>query len=298
MPRFTIIMPVYNVENEISQCLQSIQNQTFKDFEVICVDDCGSDNSIKIIEEIASNDNRFKIIKHSHNQGVSAARNTALAAAQGEYLVFVDPDDWIELNQLEVLDKSITISKKDFILFGFYTHYDDGSKAKYLLNQSGNFKANGDIIWDIVGCVWNKCFKTSRIKELGITFPVGLVIEDSEFCFKAITQIKHGYYIRETLYNYRKQRKGSITTEDILNDRLEDHYKIFERIYDYTIEKNLFREYKKALLKWFTRNMYSLRGTPQKREFIIKTADRLLKKMDFPNAFKDLEYSNFVIWKN
>lgn len=137
MPRFTIIMPVYNVENEISQCLQSIQNQTFKDFEVICVDDCGSDNSIKIIEEIASNDNRFKIIKHSHNQGVSAARNTALAAAQGEYLVFVDPDDWIELNQLEVLDRSITISKKDFILFGFYTHYDDGSKAEYLLNQSG-----------------------------------------------------------------------------------------------------------------------------------------------------------------
>ena len=298
MTRFSVIMPVYNVENEIKQCLDSIKNQTFKDFEVLCVDDCGKDNSIKIVEEYAAEDDRFKVLKHEYNQGVSAARNTALKEAQGEYLVFVDSDDWVELNAFEVLDNAITLSKKDFILFGYNSCDELGNIEKHDYNYSEPLVIDQTNLQDAGGCVWNKCFKTSRIKELGIEFPVGLVIEDMEFCVKAFTQIKYGYIAKEAIYNYRKQRSGSITTDDIMNERIEDTFQILERIFAFLIENGLFKEYKQYMLSIFAKFMFSVIGTPNKRNYIIQAADRILTQIDFPNAFKDLEKPKFVFWKN
>jgi len=90
MPKFSIIVPIYKVEKYIKQCMQSILNQTYKDFEVICVDDCGKDNSMKIVEKMAQNDNRIIILHHDKNKGLSAARNTGFEIAKGEYTLFVD----------------------------------------------------------------------------------------------------------------------------------------------------------------------------------------------------------------
>ena len=98
--KFSIIVPVYNVEKFLRESLDSIVAQTFKDFEVICVNDGSTDNSLDILEEYAKNDSRIKIISQE-NQGQGIARNKAIDIAQGRYLLFVDPDDWIETNALE-----------------------------------------------------------------------------------------------------------------------------------------------------------------------------------------------------
>ena len=96
MPKFSIIVPIYKVEKYVSQCIESILAQTYKDFEILCVDDCGNDGSIKIVENFAQTDSRIKILYQDKNRGVAAARNLALENAQGEFLLCVDSDDWIE----------------------------------------------------------------------------------------------------------------------------------------------------------------------------------------------------------
>ena len=116
MAEFSIIVPVYNVEKEIRKCLDSLKNQTYGDFEVLCVDDCGNDSSIDIVKEYAQNDSRFKVLTHEHNRGVSAARNTGLDNAIGEFVMFVDSDDWLELNALEEVKKAFDKSKSDVVM--------------------------------------------------------------------------------------------------------------------------------------------------------------------------------------
>ena len=106
MSKISVIVPVYNVEQYLPQCLDSIINQTYKNLEIICVDDGSPDNSGKILDEYAKKDKRIKVI-HQENQGVSVARNTGLDNATGKYIGFVDPDDWIEADYYETLTANL-----------------------------------------------------------------------------------------------------------------------------------------------------------------------------------------------
>ena len=109
MPKISVIIPVYNVEKYLPKCLDSLINQTLSDIEIICINDCSTDNSLEILEEYASKDERIKIIDLKENQGAAAARNKGLEIAKGEYLGFVDPDDYVDLNFYEELYKKGTI---------------------------------------------------------------------------------------------------------------------------------------------------------------------------------------------
>ena len=104
--RVSVIVPVYNVEKYLKQCLDSLINQTLEDIEIICVNDGSTDSSLNILEEYQNKDNRIKIISQE-NKGVSAARNLGLKNAKGEYLLFIYADDWVELNALEELFNNI-----------------------------------------------------------------------------------------------------------------------------------------------------------------------------------------------
>ena len=104
-PKISIIIPVYNVEKYLRECLDSCVNQTLENIEIICVDDASPDNSIKILEEYQAKDSRIRIFRHEENKNLGAARNTGLANATGEYVWFVDSDDYIELNMVEELLK-------------------------------------------------------------------------------------------------------------------------------------------------------------------------------------------------
>jgi glycosyltransferase involved in cell wall biosynthesis len=299
MTRFSIIVPVYNVKNEIRQCFESIKNQTFTDFEVLCVDDCGIDGSMDIVREFAQEDSRFKILTHEQNQGVSAARNTALKAVQGEYILFVDPDDWIELSTCEAINQAIINSNfADAIIYGYNNCSPDGTIDDHDYMEDSLINVTPKNINGFIGCVWHKAFKASLVKELKIDFPVGLIIEDTEFTFKFFSQIEKCYITKGIYYNYRIIRKGSYTTDDVTWNRVYDTFKIFERMIDFSREKGLFNKSRIAFLERFCSVIKGILINPNQKELVIELADKLLTKMDFPNSFKDLDTPKFMFWKN
>ena len=129
MPKISIILPVYNVEKYLKQCLDSIINQTFTDFECICVNDGSTDSSLKILQQYASKDNRFKII-NQENKGLSESRNIGLSVAIGDYILFIDSDDFIDNNFCEVLYMDTIKYKAELVFGGIYKYYSDKQKCK------------------------------------------------------------------------------------------------------------------------------------------------------------------------
>lgn len=177
--KFSIIVPVYNVEKFLRESLDSIISQTLKDFEVICVNDGSTDNSLEILKEYANNDSRIKVISQE-NQGQGVARNNAIDIAQGKYLLFVDPDDFIESNTLEVLYNKFHETDVDIIQFDYVIYNDLTKKRKQRIihklaqkKYAYNLKKKGFFNWHIFKkgmfrdfglAIWNRAYRTDFIK--------------------------------------------------------------------------------------------------------------------------------------
>lgn len=129
MCEVSIIVPIYNVEKYLNRCLDSLVNQTFKDIEIIALNNGSTDSSLDILKDYASNDNRITIIDNE-NLGVSKARNIGIDKASGKYIVFVDSDDWIDTNMIEVLYSNITKNNCDLVMCTYVREFDDHSKEK------------------------------------------------------------------------------------------------------------------------------------------------------------------------
>lgn len=262
--KFSIIIPVYNVEKFLRESLDSIVAQTFKDFEVICVNDGSTDNSLEILNEYANNDSRIKVISQE-NQGQGVARNNAIDIAQGEYLLFVDPDDFIEPNTLEVLYNKFQETDVDIIQFDYATCRENGTHKKFKtfknrLKKYFNYsiKNNKVFNWNEIKnknlekmflVIWDKSYKTSFIKEHNIKFAPNKVGEDQIFTLKAIFLANKILYVNKSFYNYRK-RFGSA-----LNNLSEDNFCVFENIKllkDFLVTNNLYEEYKSSFEKYLS----------------------------------------------
>ena len=301
MAEFSIIVPVYNVEKEIRKCLDSIKNQTYEDFEVLCVDDCGKDSSMDIVREYAQKDNRFKILTHEHNRGVSAARNTGLDNASGKYTMFVDSDDWLETNALEIIKDNFDKSKSEVIVFNIYNCYPDGKKE---INDTTNFKKSNQTqvlltennLNTFIGVVWNRAYKTSLINDNHIRFPEGMIIEDSDFTFKISMHIKSVFIIEDVLYNYLRNREGSYTTEDAVNNRIKDEITVISNCWKYAKSLKRERYYRKYFLKLIGTTTKKILGITHKRRYILEQIRDLLVEMNFPNDFKDMEKKVLTLW--
>lgn len=298
MAEFSIIVPVYNVEKEIRKCLDSIKNQTYGDFEVLCVDDCGKDSSMDIVREYAQKDNRFKILTHEHNRGVSAARNTGLDNASGKYTMFVDSDDWLETNALEIIKDNFDKSKSEVIVFNIYNCYPDGKKE---INDTTNFKKTQALLTEnnlntFIGVVWNRAYKTSLINDNHIRFPEGMIIEDSDFTFKISMHLKSVFIIEDVLYNYLRNREGSYTTEDAVNNRIKDEITVISNCWKYAKSLGRERYYRKYFLKLIGTTTKKILGITHKRRYILERIRDLLVEMNFPNDFKDMEKKVLTLW--
>ena len=279
----------------------SIKNQTYEDFEVLCVDDCGKDSSMDIVREYAQKDNRFKILTHEHNRGVSAARNTGLDNASGEYTMFVDSDDWLETNALEVIKNNFDKSKSEVIVFNIYNCYPDGKKE---INDTTNFKKSNQTqvlltennLNTFIGVVWNRAYKTSLINDNHIRFPEGMIIEDSDFTFKISMHIKSVFIIEDVLYNYLRNREGSYTTEDAVNNRIKDEITVISNCWKYAKSLKRERYYRKYFLKLIGTTTKKILGITHKRRYILERIRDLLVEMNFPNDFKDMEKKVLTLW--
>ncbi|MDB7988600.1 glycosyltransferase [Faecalicoccus pleomorphus] len=212
--KLSIIVPVYQVEAHIDECITSILDQTFRDFELILVDDGSLDRCPAICDVYAQKYSRIRVI-HQKNQGLSAARNTGLQAARGDYIGFVDSDDFIEASMYEKLLDNLEREKADISVCGRYKVWGDKKIQEqksnvYKVMDSAQALAlmNTNVLGYFDVAAWDKIYKRSCFK--GIEFPEGKLCEDWFVMYKLFFNAHRIVYDSIPLYNYR-QRTGSIT---------------------------------------------------------------------------------------
>lgn len=220
--KVTVIIPVYNCEKYIRECIESLINQTLKECEFIFVNDGSSDKSKEIIEEYAKKDNRIKLINQK-NSGVSVARNTGLKHAIGEYIGFVDSDDYIDKYYYEKLYNVAVKNNCDIVMCDWQNEnsslYLPFEKDKVLNKEYITKNIYPYFIqYEGMNSVWNKIFKNEVIKENNIEFPIGIKLgEDAIFNIKAFTYFKNVFYLDYKGYFYREV-EGSATKNILKND--------------------------------------------------------------------------------
>ncbi|MCQ2562306.1 MAG: glycosyltransferase, partial [Alphaproteobacteria bacterium] len=220
--KVSIIVPVYNVEKFLPQCLDSIVNQTLKDIEIICINDGSSDNSFKILQKYAEKDERIKIITQK-NKGLAAARNVGIKKAIGEYIGFVDSDDWVSKNYFENLylsacTRNFDIARACTKLFSVNGKFKKNSKLNEIILSAYKHKRalknfdNNIVVWDAI-------YKNSFIKNNNIFFVDGLVHEDIPFTTKACFYANRVAAVIDSYYCYRvgvKKSLSSLTYKNLL----------------------------------------------------------------------------------
>lgn len=216
MPKVSVIIPTYNSEKFVRECLNSIVNQTLKDIEIIIVDSISQDNTISIIEEYVRKDNRIKVLKRG-KEWVSASRNAALNIATGDYIMFLDSDDWYELNACEVAYNSILEKDSDILIYGNYIQNSKGKiyqswLTKYM-EECSQKKKKFDLL-KMQMFIWDKIYKKSFLDKNNIRMPIEVKqAEDQVFNFTCSFYTDKYSYIATPLMTYRQLRDGSSTTD-------------------------------------------------------------------------------------
>lgn len=259
----SIIIPVYKVEKYLEKCIQSVINQTYENLQIILVDDGSPDNCGKICDEYAKKDHRIEVI-HKSNGGLSDARNKGLEIAKGEYIGFVDSDDYIEADMYEVLYNLLKQYNADVSICNFYTVSQGKISIKNAdngINEYNRIEILKEILLDknIQSYAWNKLYKKELFDE--IKYPIGKKYEDIgttfyllEKCNKVVVTGKSEYY-----YINRQDSIVNNVTESTITDYIE----LIMQRYDY-IEKNIKelssynKDYLKRILKTAEKDIKSL----------------------------------------
>ena len=220
--KVSVIVPVYNVEKYLKDCLNSVINQTLEDIEIICVNDGSTDNSLAILEDYAKKDSRIKIINQK-NKGLSGARNTGMKHVQGEYVLFLDSADWLNEDALSKLYWSHLDDNLDMLFFQTVDYYEED--GRYELNQFGgmtaiddsfegkifNYKDVASIIFKIPHSAFNKLYSTSFLQRINASFPEGINYEDLAFFYDVFLKAERVSILKKELLFYRI-RENSIST--------------------------------------------------------------------------------------
>lgn len=289
----TVIVPVYNAEKFLNECLNSILNQTFQNYEVIAINDGSLDNSMSILMEFQEK-YRNLIVIDKENEGVSATRNLGIKKAKGEYILFIDSDDYIELNMLEKMYQQVIVHRAEIVTAKIAMEDEVGnwkSLIKYDYNEDKYINSNESLrlLWVgvISGHVCNKLIKKDLFLMNNIEFPVGLLYEDTPIVIKLFNCIKRQAFVNKELYHY-VQRENSITKINSLkaiNDQLQA-IDLIENKYNHKIESS-YKEYQIFLVNQLYYN-YSLR-----KGMDLSLIDRKEYK-NYEKKFKS--YLNKVRW--
>lgn len=210
----SVIVPVYNMENYLERCVNSILQQTYEKLEIILVDDGSTDASPKMCDAFAEKDGRIKIV-HKENGGLSDARNAGLAVATGDYIGYVDSDDWIEHNMYERMYNACIEQDAQLCVCRYFNEYADrteggGSGESIPLTRDALLQIyiGGHAQYVIYNSVWSKLFRRSLVE--GVTFPKGRNSEDIMYTTRAFCKLDKAVYLDECLYHYVLDREGSI----------------------------------------------------------------------------------------
>ena len=235
MPKVSIIIPVYNVDRYVMRAIESLQNQTFNDYEIIAVDDGSTDRSGTILDRMAERDIRIEVL-HVENGGAAAARNLALERARGKYVYFMDADDWCDAYMLEDMVSVAERYALELLVCGFYidTYYSEDqhlsevkSVPSVIFETQDEFRADAYQLFDnnLLYTPWNKLFLRARIEELGVRFRPTFM-DDFPFVLDYIRDVERVGVMEEAFYHFVRQRPDSETSmwrPDLYEKREEEH---------------------------------------------------------------------------
>lgn len=290
----SVIVPIYNIKQYISECIESIINQTYKDMEIILVDDGSTDGSGLICDAYAKKDDRIKVI-HKKNEGLVRARKTGLENATGDYVAYVDGDDWIEHDMIAKLYDALTENKVDIAMCGRFENIGDIQKPMYHGISEGRYDkqalldnvypkmiVNGEFFeWGIFPGVWDKLFRRECLEKYQMTVDDRLTMgEDAACTYPCILNADSIYIVHECLYHYRQSQTSMVKKSGNRSYERERFKILYESV------KGSFTEYK---------HIYDLRK--QWQEYLlflmVPRADNLYRGIEgldylfpFPNVKK------------
>lgn len=250
----SIIIPIYNVEKYLEKCIKSIINQTYRNLEIILINDGSTDESAKICEAYKELDNRIIFI-NKKNGGAASAKNEGLKVAKGDYITFVDSDDFVELDMIEYMVNTIKKYNSDIVQCSFTNLYKNTEKFKQdkIIEQKIGSKDFLELFltkWDS-SLFWNKLFKREVIEN--VFFKEGRCIDDEFFTYKCVINSKSIVTSNKIVYNYRMRKSGVMKSErsqkQILKDRVDylyERYELVRKIY-----KDLDKSFLEHLLTYY-----------------------------------------------
>ncbi len=316
--KISIIIPVYNAASHLSQCLDSIVNQTHRNLEIICVNDESTDSSLDILKEYKGRDGRIAII-NKKNEGVSIARNAALDIATGQFVLFVDADDWVDLDTCEKALEQI--QDADVLMWSYMREYGDTSAPKVIYEGKQVFerervlqKLHRRMIGavdeelshpenaDALCTVWGKMYRRDIIKDLRFVDirKIG-TYEDGLFNLRVFEKAKKAIYVNEYYYHYRKNNEISITTA-YKPKQTEQFHELFQLMQYYITEGQWGNIYQKALnnrialsVLGLTLNIISSDKSINEK---LKAEKALISHPMYRAAFREFSLSNLPLhWK-
>ena len=324
-PQVSIIVPVYNVENYIERCLNSLVNQTFKDIEIITINDGSTDKSLELINKYVKEDIRVSVIDLG-DEGVSYCRNLGIEKANGKYIMFVDSDDWIDSNMIEVMYKKAEENKLDLVMCSYIREFKDHSKEKIfnlpeeiiykedkvknelLRKLVGPVKeelSNPEML-DALGTVWGKLYRADILKENKIKFvdlkEIGSA-EDTLFNIFTFNYLKKVMFLNKPMYHYWRDNPKSVTSQ--YNSKLKEQRKVFFKyISDFIKENNFEQVFEEALNNRICTSVLGLgliecsKNNKISRINKIKNIKKIINEEYIRNAYKNLELKYFSIhWR-
>ncbi|MBQ6100233.1 MAG: glycosyltransferase [Methanobrevibacter sp.] len=255
MVKVSVVVPVYNVEEFLGECLDSLTNQTLTDIEIICVNDGSKDRSLDILNEYASNDERITVIDQE-NGGHAVATNNGMKLAKGKYLFLMDSDDILDL---EALEKTYNLAEEksvDFVIFQAINYYMDKDELieeeNYSMNRLADYVGDSvfsyrdirDYVFEITVTPWSKLYRRDFIEKNNITFPEGLVFDDNVFFWDVLFAAERITFLKEHLFKRRWYPTSSTRVGDL---RFLNYIDICNLIWDVFYRYGEFDYYRKEL---------------------------------------------------
>ena len=302
--KVSVIIPVYNNEKYLRRCLDSVANQTLDEIEIICIDDGSSDSSLEILNSYKLKDKRFTIISQN-NFGAAIARNNGLKIARGDFVAFVDSDDWLEANALERLYDNAISNGSDLVLFDSVEHHPDNKlkERRYIKNDNikdhnkftFNYRYRGNLVMNGYLVVWSKLHKTSFLKANDITFTNHVIFNDIQFHIKSMLLAKRISYCPCILYNYLRTNSHSIQNKAGGSEKSFILLDIMDEIEEYLVANGFYEELESVFIQF---KLTELQGRLNKVGNCFNEEFYQLLKLNFQNLHLSNEQIQKLSFKN
>ena len=297
MPKVSVIVPIYNVEKYLEKCINSLLSQTLEDIQIILVNDGSRDNSGNIAREYEKNNKNRIIYVEKENGGLSDARNYGLKYATGDFIAFLDSDDYIEKNAYEEMYNKAIEENADYVECDFIWEFPN----KIRVDKQYPYKNKKEMLSFVRVVAWNKLIKRQLITDNNLEFPKGLRYEDVEFTYKLIPFVNKFAYVDKPFIHY-VQREGSIA--NVQNERTAEIFTVLDNVIEFYKKNNIYEEYRDELEYNYARyllcsslkRMCKIKDKTIREKLLTESWERL--NLNFPNWKENVILKTVNIGKN